>query len=142
MEKLSVVPLGISNSPNFSGFVVMRVVPLAGGCLRRLSFRVCTTYSSFAVSSYSMVSLYPSTSSTSLNILGNKKEYLNHAIIQHVDGNYCTRSEARSQTEASCITYKLIEKLSIVLPTLGSLGVSCTIVKYDNPFSDLDNIMI
>ena len=126
MEKSSLVPLGISNSPNFSGFVVMRRVPLPGGCLRRLSFRVCTTYSSFAVSLYSMVSLYPSTSSTSLNILGNKKEYLNHAIIQHVDGNCCTRSEARSQTEASCIRYKLMGKLFFVLLTLGSLGVFLT----------------
>ena len=52
MEKLVLAPLGIRNEPNFSGFVVLCKVPLAGGCFRRLSLiSVCLTNCSFEMSS-------------------------------------------------------------------------------------------
>lgn len=77
IEKSIFVPLGIWNCPNFSAFVVTRAIPEAGGCLRRLSFSVCSRYSSFVMSSYSTVSLFSRTLSMSWNILKIEKETLN-----------------------------------------------------------------
>lgn len=74
MEKLIFVPLGIWNGPNISGFVVTRTVPEAGGCLRRLSLRVCPRYSSLMVSPYSTVCFDPKSLSTSENNLSKIRE--------------------------------------------------------------------
>lgn len=82
MEKCIFDPLGISNGPNVSGLVVIRVVPEAGGCLRRLSLRVWPRYSSLATSSYPMVSFAPNRLSTSEhNLSGEENNYCSHAYF-------------------------------------------------------------
>lgn len=82
MEKLIFVPLGIWNGPNISGFVVIRTVPEAGGCLRRLSLRVCPRYSSWMVSPYSTVCFDPKSLSTSENNLSKIRKTTN--INEHM----------------------------------------------------------
>lgn len=89
MEKWIFVPLGIWNGPNISGFVVIRIIPEPGGCLRRLSLRVCPRYSSLVVSSYSTVSFVPNRLSTSENNLFSKWDKDNNTETYEIHDMIC-----------------------------------------------------
>ena len=76
MEKSILAPLGIRNEPNFSGFVVLRKVPLAGGCFRRLSLSVCLTNCSFEMSIIILNSIF--VPKNNVNFLTNPKKSENN----------------------------------------------------------------